>query len=179
MKKAAIVFASVLVVACASSPKTDVSQSNIKKISNTTDSTVTPSLASQNPAPISAAEMELNKLTATIQHLDNQSDYFDYNKSSIKPEYLSVIQQEAAFIKEHKQDVVTLEGNADERGTDEYNLALGSKRAIAVKKRLEKMGVPARQIKIVSFGKQKARLTCHEEKCWKENRRVDFVHKLS
>jgi peptidoglycan-associated lipoprotein len=177
MKKAAIVFASVLVVACASSPKTDVSQSSGKNIPNTTDSK--PALASQNPAPISAAEMELNKLAATIQHLDNQSDYFDYNKSSIKPEYLSVIQQEAAFIKEHTQDVVTLEGNADERGTDEYNLALGSRRAIAVKKSLEKMGVSAQQLKIVSFGKQKAKLTCHEEKCWKENRRVDFVHKLS
>lgn len=179
MKKAAIVFASVLVVACASSPKTDVSQSSGKNIPNTTDATVKPALAAQNPAPVSAAEMELNKLAATIQHLDNQSDYFDYNKSAIKPEYLGVIQQEAAFIKEHKQDVVTLEGNADERGTDEYNLALGSRRAIAVKKSLEKMGVSAHQLKVVSFGKQKARLTCHEEKCWKENRRVDFVHKLS
>lgn len=178
MKKAALVFASVLVVACAS-PKTNVSQSDEKKISNTTDSATAAVLTAPKPVQISAAEMELNKLAATLQQLEKQSDYFDYNKSAIKPEYLGVIQQEAAFIKDHRQDIVTLEGNADERGSDEYNLKLGSRRAIAVKKSLEKFGVQAHQIKIVSLGKQKARLSCHEEKCWKENRRVDFAHKLN
>lgn len=178
MKKAAFVFASVLVVACAS-PKTDVSQSGEKKISTATDSTPAAVLATPQPMQLSATEMELNKLAATLQQLEKQSDYFDYNKSAIKPEYLGVIQQEAAFIKEHKHDIVTLEGNADERGSDEYNLNLGSRRAIAVKRSLEKFGVQASQVKIVSLGKQKARLSCHEEKCWKENRRVDFIHKLN
>lgn len=128
---------------------------------------------------MSQAEMELNKLAATVQQLESRSDYFDYNKSAIKPEYLALLQQEAAFIKEHKEDFVTLEGNADERGSAEYNMKLGSRRAIAVKRNLEKLGVQAKQIKVVSLGAQKARLTCHEEKCWKENRRVDFIHKLN
>ena len=123
-------------------------------------------------------KLNLNKLNAEIQQLQQKSDYFDYNKYSVKSQYLNVIQKEAEFIKSHKNDVITLEGNADERGSDVYNLTLGEKRAEAVEKSLIKYGVPAGQIKLVTLGKGKPRLTCHAEKCWKENRRVDFMHKL-
>lgn len=167
MKKIAVVLASLLVVACASTPKTDSSLANDKNTA-----------ASANVAPASAAEIELSKLTAAIQNLEKQSDYFDYNKALVKPQYQDVIRKEAEFIKTHKQDVVTLEGNADERGSNQYNLTLGDERAVAVEKSLQKLGVSAAQIKVVSLGKEKPRLSCHQEKCWKENRRVDFVHKL-
>lgn len=170
MKKLAVVLASLLVVACASSPKTNSSLST-----QANDKT---NAAIANAAPASAAETELSKLTASIQNLEKQSDYFDYNKAIVKPEYQDVIRKEAEFIKTHKQDVVTLEGNADERGSDQYNLTLGSERAVAVEKSLQKLGVSAAQIKVVSLGKEKPRFSCHKEKCWKENRRVDFVHKL-
>ncbi|MGB8410375.1 MAG: OmpA family protein, partial [Gallionella sp.] len=86
--------------------------------------------------------------------------------------------KQAAFLKAHNNDVVTIEGNCDERGSPEYNLALGDRRADAARKSLEILGVPETQIKVVSFGLEKPRLTCHEERCWKENRRDDFVHKL-
>ena len=171
MKRTAVVLASLMVAACASSPKTNTSQapqSNEKNASTIASSSAT-----------SASDMELSKLTAAIQQLQKQSDYFDYNKYVIKPQYRNVLQKEAEFIKAHKNDFITLEGNADERGSDGYNLALGEKRAEAVQKSLLKFGVPANQIKLVSLGKEKPRLTCHEEKCWKENRRVDFLHKLS
>jgi peptidoglycan-associated lipoprotein len=171
MKKIAVVLASLLVVACASTPKTDSSHSSQANDKNTA--------ATANAAPVSAAQIELSKLTAAIQNLEKQSDYFDYNKAIVKHEYLDVIRKEAEFIKTHKQDVVTLEGNADERGGDQYNLTLGDERAVAVEKSLQKLGVSAAQIKVVSLGKEKPRLSCHQEKCWKENRRVDFVHKLS
>jgi peptidoglycan-associated lipoprotein len=118
-------------------------------------------------------------LTAEIQNLQKQSDYFDYNKFVVKPEYQSILRKEAEFIKSHKQDFVTLQGNADERGSEGYNLDLGNKRAVAVELSLQQMGVPATQIKVVSYGEDKPRLTCHLEKCWKENRRVDFVHQLN
>ncbi len=72
-----------------------------------------------------------------------------------------------------------MEGNADERGSAEYNLALGDRRANAVRKNLELLGIPTAQIKTLSFGEEKPRLLCHEEKCWQENRRDDFVHKLN
>jgi peptidoglycan-associated lipoprotein len=170
MKKLTVILASLMVAACASSQKTSTSQA--PQSSEMNASTVASAAAN------SAAQTELDRLNAEIQQLQKRSDYFDYKKYVIKPQYESVIQKEAEFIKSHKNDFITLEGNADERGSDGYNLALGEKRAEAVQKSLLKYGVPAGQIKLVSLGKEKPRLTCHEEKCWKENRRVDFVHKL-
>ena len=169
MKKMAVVLASIMVVACASTPK-----ANSPQASQSNDNS-----GNGNAASASAAGMDLSRLTADIQKLQQQSDYFDYNKFAVKPEYQTVIQKEAEFIKSHKQDYVTLQGNADERGSDQYNLELGNKRATAVAQSLEKLGVPATQIKVVSLGEEKPRLTCHQEKCWKENRRVDFVHQLN
>ncbi len=171
MKKTAVVLASLMVAACSSSPKTNVAQVSQPNAKNA-------STVASAPAT-TAADLELSKLNAAIQQLQKQSDYFDYNKYVIKSQYQNVIQKEAEFIKTHKNDFITLEGNADERGGEGYNLALGEKRAEAVQKSLLKYGVPANQIKLVSLGKDKPRLTCHEEKCWKENRRVDFQHKLS
>jgi peptidoglycan-associated lipoprotein len=163
MKKLAVILASLVVVACASSLKTSQSKINSTNENNTS----------------SSAGMDLSRLTADMQKLEQQSDYFDYNKFTVKPEYQAVIQKEAEFIKSHKQDSVTLQGNADERGSNQYNLDLGNKRAFAVAKGLEVLGVPATQIKVVSLGEEKPRLTCHREQCWKENRRVDFVHQLN
>lgn len=173
MKKAAVVLASLMVAACASSPKTNVTQALQSNEQNAS------SAAGATTNSAATAEMELSKLAAEIEKLQKQSDYFDYKKYVIKPEYQSVIQQEAEFLKAHKNDFVTLEGNADERGSDGYNLALGKKRAEAVQESLLKYGVPASQIKLVTLGEGKPRLSCHAEKCWKENRRVDFLHKLS
>lgn len=171
MKKLAIILASLLVVACTSTHKADTSQSQ----PNTQN--VTPA-SSPATAPESSSELAANELAAELQMLQKESAYFDFDKFAIKPEYQDAIQKQATFIKGHKNDVVTLEGNCDERGSKAYNLALGSRRASAVLKRLRQLGVPASQIKSVSYGKEKPRLLCHEEKCWKENRRVDFVHKL-
>lgn len=162
MKKLAVILASLMVVACASTQKTSTSQAN--------ENNATASAA--------AAKVDLGKLNAEIQQMEKQSDYFDFNKYTVKSEYMNVIQKEAEFLKTHKNDVVTLQGNADERGSEKYNLGLGENRADAVAKVLEKDGVPADQIKMVSLGKDKPRLTCHKEKCWKENRRVDFLHNL-
>ena len=173
MKKIVVVLASLMVAACASSPKTNTSQAP-----QTTDQKAS-SVAGVTTAASSTAETELSKLTAAIEQLQKQRDYFDYKKYEIKPEYLGILQKEAEFIKAHKNDVVTIEGNADERGDEAYNLALGNKRSKAVLQHLQHLGVSAAQLKLVSYGKDKPRLTCHEEKCWKENRRVDFVHKLS
>jgi peptidoglycan-associated lipoprotein len=169
MKKMAVVLASLVVAACASSPKANSPQAS--QSGNNSGNT--------NAASMSVAATDLGRLTAEIQKLELQSDYFDFNKFNVKAEYQTVIQKEAEFIKGHKQDYVTLQGNADERGGDQYNLDLGNKRATAVAQSLEKLGVPATQIRVVSLGEEKPRLTCHQEKCWKENRRVDFVHQLN
>lgn len=171
MKKMTVILASLLVVACSSTHKADSSPTTQTNTQNAT--TVSPVTAS-----VSAADVATNKLAAELQVLQRESVYFDFDKFAVKQEYQDAIQKQANFIKTHKNDVVTLEGNADERGSKEYNLALGHRRANAVLKILKQLGIPASQIRTVSFGKEKPRLSCHEETCWKENRRVDFVHKL-
>jgi peptidoglycan-associated lipoprotein len=126
---------------------------------------------------VSTAEVETGDLTAQLDEMKKQSVYFDFGETVIKPEYSGRIQRQAEFLKAHGNVDVTLEGNADERGSSEYNLALGDRRANAVRKALEVMGVPDSQIKTVSLGEEHPMLTCHEEQCWKENRRTDFVGK--
>lgn len=172
MKKISVVLATLMLAACASTPKTT--------------SAPQPEMAQQpemaNTRALSAADIEARRLAeerAQLQALQQQSVYFDFDQFSVKPEFKGTIQQQADFIKSHSKDVVTLEGNADERGSQEYNLALGDKRADAVRKSLEMLGVPAGSLKTSSYGEEKPRLSCHEERCWKENRRVDFAHKLN
>ena len=104
-----------------------------------------------------------------------KSIYFDYNEFSVKPEYQDMLTQNFGSQKTRDSAPIRLEGNADERGSTEYNLALGQKRAEAVKKQLQILGVPEAQLEAVSFGSEKPRDSCHEEKCWATNRRVDII----
>lgn len=175
MKKLVTIMAALMVVACASSPKSDSSATHAATPATDAKS---PVVTAASPAPVAAENLGLSKLNAELQALQKQSDFFDTAKYEIKPEYQEVIKKQAEFLKAHSNDVVTLAGNADERGGEKYNLTLSGKRAKAVQKSLEKYGVPAKQIKLVALGKDHPRLTCHEEKCWKENRRVDFEHRV-
>ena len=108
--------------------------------------------------------------------LTDRSVYFDFDKYAIKPDQNSAITDNAKLATTYSSDNVTLQGNCDERGSREYNLALGQRRADAVKQRLVLLGVPESRIETVSFGKEKPRATCHNESCWSQNRRADFVH---
>lgn len=172
MEKLAVVVLVLLALsACASSPKT-----NPPKVSQPE-----PAAATSTPqtGTLSGGETEAKKLAGQLQDMQKKSVYFDFDKYVVEPVYRDIVQQQADFIKEHGNEIVTLQGNADERGSDEYNLALGERRASDVRKNLELLGIPEKQIKIVSLGEEKPRLTCHEETCWKENRRVDFVYNLN
>lgn len=125
----------------------------------------------------SQAQVEAEKMAAALQALQSESIYFDFDKSGIKTEYRNTLQHHADWLKAHDKDTVTLEGNADERGSSEYNMALGNRRADSVHRALVAMGIDGSRIKDVSFGEEKPRASCHEEKCWSQNRRVDFVYK--
>ena len=103
MKRIAIALASLLVVACASSPKAELShssQANDKNNNIATNANAAPASATANSVSSAMAERELNKLASAIQKLETQSDYFDYKKFAVKPEYKNVLQKEAEFIKE-------------------------------------------------------------------------------
>ena len=99
--------------------------------------------------------------------------YFDYDKSNIKPEFEAVISLNAETLLAN-EDKVTIEGHADERGTNEYNLALGQRRAEAVRKALIAAGVPASQLSTVSFGEERPVDMGHDESAWSKNRRSEL-----
>ena len=164
---ASFIAISLLLAACASTPQKE-----------TTQGTSAAAPAGQQQG-LTQAQVDAQKLADELNTLKNKSVYFDFDQSIIKPEYTDVVQQQATFVKAHGNDTVTLEGNCDERGSSEYNIALGQRRAYAVAKNLKLLGVSESQIKTISFGEEKPRATCHAEKCWKENRRVDFDHKIS
>lgn len=114
-----------------------------------------------------------------IKTLAGNSVFFDYNAFVVKPEYMAQLKQDYELLKQNPKLAVRVEGNADERGSAEYNLALGQKRAEAVKRALIIMGVPESQLEAISYGSEKPRATCHEEQCWAQNRRVDLAVKKS
>jgi peptidoglycan-associated lipoprotein len=101
---------------------------------------------------------------------------FDFDDYRVKPDYTDMLQKQAQFMKAQGIDKLVLQGNSDERGGAEYNLALGQKRADAVRKALVLLGAPEDRIETISFGKEKPKAACHDESCWSQNRRVDFVH---
>jgi len=121
------------------------------------------------PPPPSASEEEL--------FAENVKDiYFDYDKGDIRSDQQGALGGDISFLKQHPNVRFTVEGHCDERGSTEYNLALGDTRANAVKNALVQGGVSASNIKTISYGKEKPFCTEHAESCWQENRRGHFVY---
>jgi peptidoglycan-associated lipoprotein len=101
--------------------------------------------------------------------------YFDYNEAALRADAKDGLSQSAQFLRQHPEINIIVEGYCDERGTTEYNLGLGQKRADAVKQFLESLGIPAARIATTSFGKEKPFCSEHTETCWQQNRRGHFV----
>lgn len=100
--------------------------------------------------------------------------YFDFDKSDIKPEFREMLAKDAEKIKQNPGTMVVIEGHCDERGTAEYNLALGERRAMAVKKYLSSLGIQEDGLYTISFGEEKPAVSGHNEAAWSKNRRVQF-----
>ncbi len=103
--------------------------------------------------------------------------YFDYDSYIVKPEFQAVIEAHAQYLKANQRARVSLEGHTDERGSREYNLALGQKRADAVRQSLTLLGVSAAQIESVSFGEEKPAVAGSDEAAYAKNRRAEFFYK--
>ena len=103
------------------------------------------------------------------------SVYFEYDRDEIKPEFRGVVEEHAKYLRANPTLRVRIEGNADERGSREYNVALGQRRAETVMKALGLLGVPASRMEAISYGEEKPRRTGHDEASWAENRRDDVV----
>ena len=133
------------------------------------------------PAPVAKVEApsqpQVDALNDPSSVLAKRSIYFDYDKSQIKADYQPLIEAHGRYLVEHAARQIRIEGNCDERGGREYNLALGQRRADAVRERMELVGVPAARIETISFGKEKAKATGHDEAAWAENRRADLAYR--
>lgn len=108
--------------------------------------------------------------------LYNTNVYFDFDKHDLKSQDLSTLDAHAAFIAQHPTLRVTLEGYADERGTPEYNLALGERRAIAVQDYFMVHGVQSNQLDMTSYGEENPAVDGHNEAAWSKNRRVHIAY---
>jgi peptidoglycan-associated lipoprotein len=108
--------------------------------------------------------------------LFQRSVYFDLNEYTVQTKYQKQLSTHANFLKANPKQKVIIQGNTDERGTAEYNLALGQRRSDAVRRSLNQMGVSDEQLEAVSFGKEKPKAEGDNEAAWTENRRADIVY---
>jgi peptidoglycan-associated lipoprotein len=108
--------------------------------------------------------------------LQNRTIYFDFDSSEVKSDYNSLITAHARYLAANPSTRVRLEGNTDERGSREYNIGLGERRAQSVRRALTLQGVAESQITTVSYGEERPAVTGHTEEAWARNRRVDIVY---
>lgn len=131
--------------------------------------TVTPASAPPPPPTTNVTDEQL--FSQNVKDV-----YFDYDKADVRGDQQSSVQADAQFFGQHPNMNFTVEGHCDERGSTEYNLALGDQRASAVKNALTAAGVNASRIKTISYGKEKPFCTESNEACWQQNRRGHLVY---
>ena len=128
------------------------------------------------PARLSEEELFRRKTLAELNAEHPLSDvFFDYQKDDIRDDGRGMLQGDAAWLRQHPSTRVAIEGHCDERGTAEYNLALGSRRAEAVRSYLVNLGIPTDRLTVMSYGKEAPFCNGTGESCWQQNRRDHFM----
>jgi len=171
MKKITILAALVLAAAlagCKSTPLNDV------PVENKSAQPTQPQQPQSRVAPVTTgADQGTEQGPRNVARII----YFDFDSNAIKPEFQSLIDGHARFLKANPTRHVFLEGHTDERGTREYNLALGQRRSESVRNALKLLGVQDNQVEAVSFGKEKPADPGNGEEAWAKNRRVEIVYR--
>ncbi len=159
------VFAvTTLIVSCSS-------QSGGGTRNDSDDAFISPS--GEAAAPLPGENAGAGDLGAPSQEL--QTVYFPFDSSVLSPEAVSALKQNANFLRDNPTVNAQVEGHCDERGTVEYNLALGERRAKAAASRLKKLGIAAARVSTISYGKERPQDPGHDETAWSKNRRASFV----
>src|SRR5258705_6003628 len=173
MKKAALYLATaILAAACASKEtKTEAPIADRSTGVPPTQGTTAPSIT--KPAQPSS-QVAGNPLKDPSNILSKRSVYFDFDSNAVKDEYRGMVQAHSRYLADKRDSRVRIEGNCDERGSREYNLALGQRRAESVKKVMTVLGVADARIETNSYGEGKPKATGHDESSWAENRRADI-----
>jgi len=154
--------------ACSSASKATKGQTSLAQASQPASK---PMLADTGKAARTMPSTTAMKTTATAMAM-LRDIHFDYDRYNIRPADVEILKQDYAWFKTNPAAHVTVEGNCDERGSIEYNMALGQKRADATKNLLETLGVQAKMFKTVSYGKEKPIDPGHDEQAWAKNRRA-------
>ena len=160
--------------ACATSSEQGVGAGDGKAGAEAVDR---PAIKPAESQPLNDKSLAGNALTDPDNILSKRSVYYEFNSDLVKDEYKPLVIAHARYVREHGTAAMRIEGNADERGSREYNLALGQRRAEAVKQMMRLMGASVTQIEIISYGEEKPRETGSDEASWAENRRADIVYK--
>jgi len=126
--------------------------------------------------PLVTKPVTVDPLTDPGNILSRRSIFFDYDSNLIKDEFKPIVTAHARYLQQNPSTKIRVEGNADDRGSREYNIALGQRRSEAVKQMMQLLGVRADQVEPVSFGEEKPRCTEAAESCWSQNRRGDIVY---
>lgn len=153
------------VAACSSHKNADNDQSGMGLNNGAGAGTENANMSSEEQARLQMQELQKNNIV-----------YFGLDKYDVSSEFAQMLDAHAAFLRSNPSYKVTVEGHADERGTPEYNIALGERRATAVKMYLQGKGVSADQISIVSYGKEKPAVLGHDEAAYAKNRRAVLVY---
>ena len=180
----------LLLTACASGVKLNEVPVVDKKASSVSNGASSSGLSDINPSTSSSSQ-QVQQPKSTVEPVNSLANenapagpaniekivYLDYDSFIIKPEFQSTIEAHAQFLKSNTRAKISLEGHTDERGGREYNLALGQKRADAVRQSLTLLGVATSQIETVSFGEEKPAMQGADESAFAKNRRAEFFYK--
>ena len=160
-----------LIVGCSSTPIDETAGAPVESRSGSGVTPVTAGGLDSRGLP--------RELTDPKSVLSQRSVYFDLDKYEVKDEYKDLVAAHAKYLVANKGFKVLIQGNTDERGSREYNLSLGQKRAEAVKRSLTLLGVSEAQIESVSLGEEKPKDAGHDEAAWSQNRRGDMLYKAA
>ena len=163
----ALIAAAALLAACSSTPE-EVAE--LKGAGG-----AQPAMPAPTPPPAQQAMTQQNLGPAAELAQIGDRVLFDTDKSDLSPAARATVDKQAAWMKKYANVSVTIEGHCDERGTREYNLALGERRANAAKNFLIQYGVSAGRMKTISYGKERPFVLGHDESAWSQNRRAHFV----
>jgi peptidoglycan-associated lipoprotein len=178
MKRLTIVLCTLLVAACSSTPTKEQDGAAVEDRTGKDKPQVVerPPVKPAESTGIQDKSLLGKELTDPKSILSKRSIFFDYDSNIVKDEYKPLVTAHAQYLQKNPSAKMRVEGNADDRGSREYNLALGQRRADAVKQMMQLLGARAEQVESVSFGEEKARCSDASESCWAQNRRGDIAY---
>ncbi|WP_342119253.1 peptidoglycan-associated lipoprotein Pal [Pseudoduganella sp. OTU4001] len=170
VKHVAFILSIASVLAACSSTKP------VEKAPEVVEKPVAP-VAQPDTRAVAPVQAQVDELDIPGGKLANRSVYFDFDSYVVREDGKEVVSNHSGYLVKNAQRSILIQGNTDERGGSEYNLALGQKRAEAVRKSMAALGVPEARMEAVSLGEEKPKAEGHTEEAWAQNRRADIVYK--